>query len=148
MTVVGNDPISVMSNVGPGSQSRFQPFVASAYVGSGTEISSHYWTQSIIADVGPYHGGPTLSLFPVKHQMSGQPPVIALMRVPMLLTEDVFVPSQTQGGSPVQKSETQSAVTTMALTDVQGHYAWWIESLGFGNPQVVTLPGSTAAKGA
>ena len=148
MTVVGNDPISVMSNVGPGSQSVFQPFVESAYVGQGTEISAHYWTQSIVADVGPYQGGPTLSLFPVKHQMANEPTVIALMRVPMMLTERVFVPSQTQGGAPVQKSETQSAVTTMALTDVSGHYAWWIESLGFGNPHVVTLPGSTAAKGA
>ena len=148
MSFVGNDPLSVMPNVGPGSQSRFQPFIESAYVGSGTEISSHYWTQSIVASVGPYHGGPTLSLFPVKHQMAGQPQVIALMRVPMLLTEDVYVSSQTQSG-PVQKNETQSAVATMALTDVNGgHYAWRIESLGFGNPHVVTLLGSTAAKGA
>lgn len=144
MAVVGNDPLSVMANVGPGSQSVFQPFVESAYVGQGTEISSHYWTQSIVADVGPYHGGPAVSLFPVKHQLAGQPQVIALMRVPMTLTETVLSPS---AHGPVQHSMIQTGGTVMALSHVAGKYQWWVESMDLNNPHEVTLAPATT-KGA
>lgn len=135
IVATGNDPLAILQNAGPGSASHFVPLIKTLYSWD-THHGSAHWMSQIIANVGLTGLRGIIHIYPATHQIPGQPRVITLMTVPMLLTE--------YGYSPVHRQKPQStiqtAIATMALTDYHHHWQWWIEALQLGPQQPITFP--------
>jgi len=134
MGVLGNDPLAVVSRAGPGSAPAFAKLEQIAYTGVGDEISGHHWSVSMIADVSPH-----ITIYPAPRRVAGEPPVVLLMRVPVLVTQRTALANPVNLSQTLSRTVAQSGVALMALTHVQGRYQWWVNAIQTRRPHAVTF---------
>ncbi len=140
MTVLGNDPIAVLSHAGPGAAPAFAQLERIAYTGSGDEIRGHHWAVSMIGSLSPH-----VTFYPPAKPIAGEPLTLVQMRVPVTVTEYMVI--TTPGNTPRTDALTafQTGVALMVLTQDHGRYHWWVDALSTDPPQPVRFPENAPA---
>lgn len=135
MTVLGNDPIAVLSHAGPGAAPAFAQLERIAYTGSGDEIRGHHWAVSMIASLSPH-----VTFYPPAKPIAGEPPTLVQMRVPVTVTEYMAIANPGNTKRTVAFTALQTGVALMVLTQDRGRYHWWVDALSTTSPQPITFP--------
>ncbi|WP_053958133.1 hypothetical protein [Sulfobacillus thermosulfidooxidans] len=135
MTVLGNDPLAVVKQAGPGDASAFLKLEQIAYGGIGDEVNGHHYALSMISAISP-----NITIYPPpQHTSAGEPPIILQMRVPIVVTQYTALVNPSNKHQTIPRTVVQKGTALMVLTHLHHHYYWWVAALSTQRPQAVHL---------